>query len=171
MAFVFLSGADVNTPFWTLVSFTLLIRLGTSFTRPVINSTALKALPAGLVNQGSSAVNFMRQLGAAIGTNGLVVVLEMRIPFHSDAFAATQSDAGQISREIQGQITRLLTEAGVPEAARGPGALHYLADMIYAQASTAGFQDTFLVLAFVSFSGAAPAWLMSQRRRLRLRTL
>lgn len=167
MAFVFLSGADVNTPFWTLVGFTLLIRTGTAFTRPVVNSTALKALPNELVNQGSSAINFMRQLGAAIGTNGLVVFLEMRIPFYSDAFAATQSDAGQAGREIQEQITRLLTEAGVPEAVRGPGALHYLADMIYAQASSAGFQDTFLVLAFVSFAGTGPAWLMAQRRRRR----
>ena len=165
MAFVFLSGADVNTPFWTLVGFTLLIRTGTAFTRPVVNSTALKTLPTELVNQGSSAINFMRQLGAAIGTNGLVVFLEMRIPFYSDAFAATQGDAGQAGREIHEQITRLLTEAGVPEAVRGPGALHYLADMIYAQASSAGFQDTFLVLAFVSFAGAGPAWLMAQRRR------
>lgn len=161
MAFVFLSGADVNTPFWTLVSFTLLIRAGTAFTRPVVNSTALQALPPALVNQGSSAVNFMRQLGAAIGTSGLVVFLEMRIPFHADAF----SGASQIGRGFQEKIIRLLTEAGVPEAVRGPGALHYLADMIYAQASTAGFQDTFIVLAGVSFAGAAPAWLMAQRRR------
>jgi len=161
MAFVFLSGADVNTPFWTLVGFTLLIRAGTAFTRPVINSTALQALPSELVDQGSSAVNFMRQLGAAIGTNGLVVFLEMRIPFHSDAF----SGASRFGRDFQAQIARLLTEAGVPEAVRGPGTLNFLADMIYAQASTAGFQDTFLVLAGVSFAGAAPAWLMARRRR------
>jgi len=167
LAFILLAGADVNTPFWTLVGFTLLIRAGTAFTRPVVNSTALKSLPAELVNQGSSAVNFMRQLGAAIGTSGLVVFLEMRIPFHSDAFAATLGGASQISRDTQAQIVRLLTEAGVPEAVRGPGALHYLAEMIYAQATTAGYQDTFLVLACVSFAGAAPAWLMAQRRRRR----
>lgn len=161
MAFVFLAGADVNTPFWTLVGFTLLIRLGTAFTRPVVNSTALQALPTELVNQGSSAINFMRQLGAAIGTSGLVVFLEMRIPFHSDAF----SGASRFGRDVQAQIARLLTEAGVPEAVRGPGVLNYLADMVYAQASTAGFQDTFLVLAGVSFAGAAPAWLMAQGRR------
>jgi hypothetical protein len=64
-------------------------------------------------------------------------------------------------------LFRSLTQAGAPEAVRVPGALNYLSDMIYAQATSAGFQDTFLVLAFVSFAGMAPAWLMAQRRRQR----
>ncbi|MBT5665034.1 MAG: DHA2 family efflux MFS transporter permease subunit [Rhodospirillaceae bacterium] len=161
LAFVFLARADVNTPFWSLVSFTLLIRAGTAFTRPVINSTALQAVPQALVNQGSGAINFMRQLGAAMGTSLLVVFLERRIPFHSDAFAAAQTGAGGFSLATQGQLTQILGEAGVPEALREPGALHHFSSMIYAQASTNGFQDTFLALAFVSIVGVIPAGVMA----------
>jgi EmrB/QacA subfamily drug resistance transporter len=159
-AFVFLSGADVNTPFWTFVTFTLLIRAGTAFIRPVTNAAALKSLPQELVNQGSSTVNFVRQLGAAIGTNCLVVYLELRIPFHGEAFTATLT--GQTSREMREQVRRILTEAGVPEAVREPGALHYLGDVIYAQASTLGFLDAFLVLAITAYCGDVPAWVMAQ---------
>ncbi len=91
MAFVFMSQADVNTPFWTFVSFTILIRIGTAFIRPVMNTEALRALPQDLVNQGSGVVNFIRMLGAAIGTNVLVVFLELRIPFHLDALRRPRS--------------------------------------------------------------------------------
>ena len=100
MAFVFMSQADVNTPFWTFVSFTILIRIGTAFIRPVMNTEALRALPQDLVNQGSGVVNFIRMLGAAIGTNVLVVFLELRIPFHLDAFTATQVAASRASGEL-----------------------------------------------------------------------
>ena len=115
MAFVFMSQADVNTPFWTFVSFTILIRIGTAFIRPVMNTEALRALPQDLVNQGSGVVNFIRMLGAAIGTNVLVVFLELRIPFHLDAFTATQVAASRASGELLDQIMRLLSEAGVAE--------------------------------------------------------
>jgi hypothetical protein len=161
LAFVFLARADVNTPFWNLVSFTLLIRAGTAFTRPVINSTALQAVPQALVNQGSGAINFMRQLGAAMGTSLLVVFLERRIPFHSDAFATAQSGVGGYSLATQGQLAQILSQAGVPEALREPGALHHFSSMIYAQASTIGFQDTFMALALVSIAGVIPAGVMA----------
>ena len=161
LAFIFLATADVNTPFWTIVSFTILIRGGTAFTRPVTNTAALRSLPPELLNQGSGAINLMRQLGAVIGTNGLVVFLELRIPFYGDAFAAMQTAASRTSLEMRESIIRLLTEAGVPPIARGPGALHYLGDVIYAQASTLGFQDAFMTLGIITLAGLLPAWVMS----------
>ncbi|MBL4719768.1 MAG: hypothetical protein JKY20_01375 [Alphaproteobacteria bacterium] len=103
----------------------------------------------------------MRQLGAAMGTSGLVVFLERRIPFHSDAFAAMQSTASDVNRETIDILSRLLGEAGVPEAIQTPGALHHLSAMIYAQASTGGFQDTFLMLAFISIVGVIPAAVLA----------
>jgi DHA2 family multidrug resistance protein len=165
MAFVLMSQADVNTPFWTFVSFTILIRVGTAFIRPVMNTEALRALPPDLVNQGSGVVNFIRMLGAAIGTNVLVVFLELRIPLHMDAFTATQITVSQASGELLGQITRLLSEAGVAEAIRTPGALNYLGEVIMAQASTRGFQDSFLALGIFAFCGFIPAIYLSQAQR------
>ena len=160
IAFLALATADVNTPFWTIVSFTIFIRAGTAFTRPVTNAAALRSLPPELLNQGSGAVNLMRQLGAIIGTNGLVVFLELRIPFHGDAFTAMQTAAHRTSQEMREILIRLLTEAGVPQSVREPGALHYLGDVIYAQASTLGFQDAFAALGIVTLVGLIPAWIM-----------
>ena len=161
LAFLFLATADVNTPFWTIVWFTILIRAGTAFTRPVTNAAALRSLPPELINQGSGAVNLMRQLGAVIGTNGLVVFLELRIPFHGDAFAAMQTAASQTSQKMREVLIRLLTEAGVPEAIREPGALHFLSEVIYAQANTLGFQDVFAALGIITLVGLVPAYIMS----------
>ncbi len=161
LAFLFLATADVNTSFWTIVAFTILIRAGTAFTRPVTNAAALKSLPPELLNQGSGAVNLMRQLGAVIGTNGLVVFLELRIPFHGDAFAALQTSASTTSQVMREQVIRVLTEAGVPQMALEQSALRYLGDVIYAQASTFGFQDTFMILGIFTLLGLIPAWVMS----------
>lgn len=165
IAFLALATADVNTPFWTIVAFTIFIRAGTAFTRPVTNAAALRSLPPELLNQGSGAVNLMRQLGAVIGTNGLVVFLELRIPFHGDAFAAMQTAAHHTSQEMREELVRILTEAGVPQTAREPGALHYLGDVIYAQASTLGFQDAFAALGIVTLVGLVPAWVMAITRK------
>ena len=162
LAYALLAGADVNTPFWSLVAFTILLRVGTAFTRPVTNATALKSLPTELVNQGASSINFVRKLGAAIGTNCVIVFLEMRIPFHGDAYVAMQTGASQTTLEMRNQLAQLFTEAGVPESARDPGAIQYLSDIIYAQASTMGYHDAFMVLALVAFLGVAPAWGMAR---------
>jgi len=96
-----------------------------------------------------------------MGTSLLVVFLERRIPFHSDAFATVQTGASGLSQVAQGQLVQILGEAGVPEAFRQPGALHHLGKMIYAQASTNGFQDTFMVLAVVSIVGVLPAMVLA----------
>ena len=162
VAFFCLSTADVNTPFWTLVLFTLFVRMGVACTRSVVNAEALKALPPNLVNQGSSSVNFIRQLGGTIGTNCLVVFLEMRIPFHSDAFTAMQTGASQTTQDLRDTVSRLLGEAGMAEFARGPSATQYLSDVIFAQASTMGFQDAYFLLAIVAAAGVIPAWMLSR---------
>jgi MFS transporter, DHA2 family, multidrug resistance protein len=162
IAFFCLSTADVNTPFWTLVFFTLLVRMGVACTRSVVNAEALKALPPDLVNQGSSSVNFVRQLGGTIGTNCLVVFLELRIPFHGDAFTAMQTGASQTTQDLRETVSRLLGEAGMAEFARGPSATQYLSDVILAQASTLGFQDAYFLLAIVAAAGVIPAWILSR---------
>jgi len=167
IAFYLLAGADVNTPFWSLVGFTLLVRIGVACTRSVVNSEALKSLPSDLVTQGSSSVNFVRQLGGVIGTNCIVVFLEMRVPFHGDAFTAMQTGTSQTMLEMRERLARLLGEAGVPEAIRDPGAFLFLKEIIYEQANTMGFQDAYYLLSAFAIFGLAPAWVLSRTRKRR----
>lgn len=160
--FFLLAGTDVNTPFWTFVAFTLFIRFGIAFTTPVVNGAALKSLPMEQVNQGSGAVNFIRMLGAAFSLNIVVAFLETRVPFHSDALTATQTAGSPTSQSFIAAIRHLLSEAGVADALEYPGALHYLGQVVYAQANTAGFQDAFMALAIASVCGLIPVYILSR---------
>jgi EmrB/QacA subfamily drug resistance transporter len=165
LAFIQLSAADVNTPFWTFVYFTLYIRVGLGFTMPVINATALKALESDQINQGSGMINFIRMLGAAIWLNLIVALLDIRVPFHSGALTASQTAANDTSQEMLSVVKGVLSEAGVAEPIQAPGALHYLGQVVYAQASTLGFQDAFLSLAVLATVALVPAWYLSRTER------
>lgn len=164
LAFTQLSTVDANTPFWTFVYFTFFIRFGLAFTMPVINATALKSLTSAQVNQGSGVINFVRMLGAAIWLNCVIAYLDMRVPTHSDALTTTQTAANPTTRHMLEVIQKILAESGAPENIQAPGALHFLGQMIYEQASTMGFQNAFLALAFLAVAGLAPAWYLSRTK-------
>jgi hypothetical protein len=62
-------------------------------------------------------------------------------------------------------VIGVLSEAGVAEAIQAPGALHYLGQVVYAQASTLGFQDAFLSLAVLATVALVPAWYLSRTEK------
>ena len=70
-----------------------------------------------------------------------------------------------LNARFHAEEARIIAEAGVPETVRAPGVFHYLGDMIYAQASTMGYHDAFMVLAVVALLGVFPAWVMAQSGR------
>ncbi len=164
LGFFLLSGAGVDTPFWTFVGFTLFVRVGLGFTAPVTNAVALKSLPAELVSQGSGTISFIRQLGAAFILNGVVAFLEYRVRFHGDALTATQTAARQTSQSFLYGVQQILSESGVPDAARSSGALHYLGQIIQAQAQVLGFQDAFTTLAGLTLVSLTAVYVLTRTR-------
>ena len=162
---VLMAGADVNTAFWTVVVFTMIGRFGQSLILPAMNASALRALTAEQLNRGSGAINFLRQLGGATSVSILVSFMEIRTQLYSEALTATQTSANAASREMLQGVGRILNEAGVPQAMHEPGALHYLGQVVHAQASTLGFQDGFLALAVVFVLAMIPAWILGRTRR------
>jgi hypothetical protein len=62
-------------------------------------------------------------------------------------------------------MSGLLSEAGVSENLLRPGALHYLGEMIEAQASARGFADGFLLITLVFVLAVIPAWNLGKARR------
>jgi EmrB/QacA subfamily drug resistance transporter len=169
--FLLMSGSDVNTPFWTFVGFTLVNRFGLSWIIPSLNTGALRSLTPEQVYQGSGMINFCRMLGGACGVNILVVFMEMRTRLYSDALTATQTFGNQTSRGLLGSVERLLAESGLPESQQSAGAIHYLGQMVHAQANTFGFQETFMVSAAVAFLALVPAYIMGRARTPRLPAL
>jgi MFS transporter, DHA2 family, multidrug resistance protein len=112
-------------------------------------------------------VNFIRQLGGAAGTNLIVVWLQLRTSFHSDVLTTTQTAANATSREFIGRVGEQLDTAGIPEALHYPLALDYLGKVVYAQAQTMGFKDSFLLLAVVFLLALLPAWLLRKVHKKR----
>lgn len=165
LAFFLMGLADVNTGFWTFAFFTALTRLGLGFVNPVLNASALKAVPPEKVRQGAGAVTFIRQLGGAFGVSLLVAFLEQRTRFHGEAFTATQTVAHGPSRDLVAAIGHLFGEIGLPAAEQDRMALSYLGQMLYAQARTLAFQDTFMVIGVVAVVALVPAWAMSRSHR------
>lgn len=158
-----MAGADANTPFLTVALLVIVMRMGMSFNLPFVNKTALASVPADRVNAGAGMLNFFRQLGASVGTNAWVVFLDMRTHFHSEALTATQSSANAASRELLDGVGRILGESGVPASAHGAGALHYLGQVVHAQANMLGFQDGFLILTAFFVLAMIPAWALGGR--------
>ena len=136
-----------------------------AFIIPSLNSSALRALSADQVHRGSGTINFMRQLGGSCGVTALVIFIERRTQFHVEAMAATQTPANTASLELLSKVNALLAQAGVSENARGPGALHYLGQVIEEQASARGFSDGFLIIALVFVLAVIPAWNLGKARR------
>ena len=42
------------------------------------------------------------------------------------------------------------------------GALHFFGEILYAQASTLGYQDAFLTLGLIAFAGLIPVWILAR---------
>lgn len=159
-----IADADVNTPFFTLALFGMIGRFGMSFINPALMATALKSLPAEKLNQGSGTINFFRQLGGATGINCLVVALEMRTEFHSEAVTATQTADNAATRELIDRLENLLGAGGIPESLQLPLALDHLGRVLEAQANTMGFQDGFVLIGILFIGALVPAYILSKSR-------
>ena len=157
-----LASADINTSFWTFAFYTVIARFGMSFITPALMSTALGSLPPDRLNQGSGTINFFRQLGGATGINSLVVVLEMRTQFHSDAYTVTQTASNSSTRELLSNLESVLTGSGIPASQASQIAIGHLGRMVEAQANTMGFQDGFLITGVVFILALIPAYILAR---------
>jgi hypothetical protein len=157
-------GADVNTSFTTLAVWVIFGRIAMALINPSLNAGALRALDSAKLGQGSGMINFFRQLGAAFGVNLLSVMLDRRTSFHSNAIATVQTPGNSSTVEFLRSTQELLAQAGVSSDLQLPGALHFLDRVVYAQAYTLGFRDSFLICALVFMLAMIPAWLMGRTR-------
>lgn len=155
-----MSAADVNTPFLTVMFWFIVSRFGMSFTNPFIMNTALKSLPPDKLSAGGGTINFSRQFGGSLGLTAWVAFVQFRTQHHGEALTATQSGSNATTQEMMVGLGRILGEAGLPAELHLSGALHFLGEVIHAQASTFGFQDGFLLLVFFFLCAMIPAvWL------------
>jgi DHA2 family multidrug resistance protein len=165
LGFAWMTVADVDTTFWTLVGMIMVSRLGLGLINPSLNASSLKALPPDKVRQGSGVANFMRQLGGAFGINLMVAFFEVRTRFHADALTATQGWDNHTTERLLHQVQQLLQRAGLPFQQQKAGALEYLATILNTNAQSMAFSDTFIVVGAVSLIALIPAAMLSRQQR------
>jgi len=160
-----MSGMDVNTPYWTIAAFAMLSRGAIGMVMPNMGKVAMSSVDADKLNQGAGTYNFIRQMGGAFGVNLTAVSIEMQTAHHADLLTATQTSDNTQSLQVLDMISGLLSAGGVPEAALNNGALNYLSAVIYAQARTFGFQDSFFQICFAFVVAFVPAWFLGRATR------
>jgi len=165
LGFLMIAGTDVNTAFWAMVGMTLVSRFGLGLIFPPLNAAALRALPPSQLARASGTISFFRQLGGAFGVSTLVIAIEVRAEMHATALNATQTPDNLTSVELITAVSRLLGEAGIPDALQRSGALGFLGGMIRAQAASLAFQDAAYLICATFVLAIIPAFLLGRRRR------
>ncbi|MEY4751672.1 MAG: hypothetical protein RIQ60_3886 [Pseudomonadota bacterium] len=78
-SFLLMIGVGPATPLAWITLWAVVGRIGLGFVLPSLNLGAMRGLPHHLISHGSSTINFMRQLGGAVGISLVGIVLEWRL--------------------------------------------------------------------------------------------
>lgn len=79
LSFALMVLIGTQSPWWLLVGFAILGRIGLGFILPSLNLGAMRPLDKALIAQGSSTISFLRMLGGAAGVSLCGIVLEWRL--------------------------------------------------------------------------------------------
>ena len=96
-SFALMSTVTLTSALWWLVVWATLGRIGLGFILPSLNLGSLRPLHESLLSQGSSAINFLRMLGGAIGVSLCGIVLEWRLAAHGDSLANAASSPARLA--------------------------------------------------------------------------
>jgi len=83
-SFLLMVTVGPTSSLWWIIVWAALGRIGLGFVLPSLNVGAMRGLPDGFISQGASTINFMRQLGGAVGISLVGIVLEWRLQVHAD---------------------------------------------------------------------------------------
>ncbi|HYC42045.1 MAG TPA: DHA2 family efflux MFS transporter permease subunit [Noviherbaspirillum sp.] len=92
LSFGLMAVGSSSTGYFTFMAWAIIGRIGLGFVLPSLSLGAMRGIETGLIAQGASIINFLRQLGGAIGVSLVGIVLEWRLAVYQGA-AATVQDA------------------------------------------------------------------------------
>ena len=162
------SAVDTSTCFWDLACWVAIGRIGLGSIMPALNAGALRVLNSTQVGQGAGIINFVRQLGGAVGVCMLSVYLERHTALWASEFNALQTGVHGAAEALD-IVALLLSKAGIVDnvsvAVRTDEAYRFFSQIISAQASVMGFRESFLLVAVIFLVTLIPAWLMRSERK------
>jgi EmrB/QacA subfamily drug resistance transporter len=96
-SFALMVTISLHATLWLLVAWVVLGRIGLGFILPSLNNGAMAGLEPRLISQASSAINFLRMLGGAVGVSLCGIVLEWRIAAHGDSLTRPDSSVARLA--------------------------------------------------------------------------
>lgn len=93
LSFVLMIVVGQGTALWVIALWAVIGRIGLGFVLPSLNLGAMRGLPPALISHGSSGINFLRQLGGAVGVSLAGIFLEWRLHAHGAALRGVPSKA------------------------------------------------------------------------------
>ncbi len=96
-SFALMVTISLHATLWLLVAWVVLGRIGLGFILPSLNNGAMAGLEPRLISQASSAINFLRMLGGAVGVSLCGIVLEWRIAAHGDNLSRPDSSVARLA--------------------------------------------------------------------------
>ena len=96
-SFALMATLTLASGLWLLVAWATLGRIGLGFILPSLNLGSLRPLHESLLSQGSSAINFLRMLGGAIGVSLCGIVLEWRLAAHGDSLSLAATSPARLA--------------------------------------------------------------------------
>jgi EmrB/QacA subfamily drug resistance transporter len=99
LSFALMAIGTRGTAYFTLMAWAVIGRIGLGFVLPALSLGAMRGVDVSLISQGASTINFLRQLGGAIGVSLVGIVLEWRLAVHRTGLGAEQG--GNTADRIQ----------------------------------------------------------------------
>lgn len=79
-----MAAGSAATGYFTFMLWAIIGRIGLGFVLPALNLGAMRGVEFDRIAQGASTINFLRQLGGAIGVSLVGIVLEWRLAVYQD---------------------------------------------------------------------------------------
>ncbi|OWW20779.1 DHA2 family efflux MFS transporter permease subunit [Noviherbaspirillum denitrificans] len=86
LSFGLMAVSSAATGYVTFMAWTIIGRVGLGFVLPSLSLGAMRGVDSALIAQGASTINFLRQLGGAIGVSLVGIFLQWRLAaYHASA--------------------------------------------------------------------------------------
>jgi EmrB/QacA subfamily drug resistance transporter len=79
LSFGLMAFGSTSTSYFTFMAWAIVGRVGLGFVLPSLSLGSMRGVDASMIAQGASTINFLRQLGGAIGVSLVGIVLEWRL--------------------------------------------------------------------------------------------
>ena len=98
-SFGLMATVSPSTAYLVLVMWVVMGRIGLGFVLPALGLGAMRGLAMELIAQGSSTINFARQLGGALGVSLTGILLDWRL--HAHGVGLSSANGGPVNERVK----------------------------------------------------------------------